>query len=124
MPGTDGPNVTDRVEELIDQIAKDIAPRMLANTLGPDPFTGDALRQLFDEPSVVDQAVLDHPKYDAAVEALGNDQDLVRIAPKGGRGPSFAAGDTWHRLSAEILGPVAYRIGRRSAARSRHPTEP
>ncbi len=35
MTGSDGPNVTDRVVELTDQIAKDIAPRMLPVTLGP-----------------------------------------------------------------------------------------
>jgi Apea-like HEPN len=97
--------LTDSVADLIDQIARAVAPIMLPFVAGPIQISGDAMRRRYEEPALVDQAVIDHPLYGEAVNAIGEDTALSRIAPSGSRGPTFAAGDSWRRLSAGTLVP-------------------
>jgi hypothetical protein len=93
----------DRLQQAIDRIARDVASKMLP--LAPVLIAGPTTRSLLDEPSTIDQAVLDHGSYLDAVEAVGDDSALGHLAPKGSRGPMFAAGDTWRQLSADALVP-------------------
>jgi PAS domain-containing protein len=97
--------VTDSVEDVIGQIAHAVAPMMSPFVAGPILISGEATRKLYDEPALIDQAVIDHPRYLEAVEAVGKDKALRRIAPRGSRGPTFAAGDSWRGLSADTLVP-------------------
>jgi hypothetical protein len=96
----------DRLKQLIDQIARDTAPKMLPFVAGPVLISGPTTWKQFDEPANVDQAVLDHAGYDEAVAALAGDSVLGQLAPKDPRGgPMLAAGDTWRQLSASTLVP-------------------
>lgn len=75
---------------LVELIARDVSA-VMAQLVPPRALVAETLRQLFDEPHQVAQAVIGHPAYQEAAAAVGSDVDLARIVTVGATGPMLIA---------------------------------
>src|SRR5437763_1209293 len=100
------------LDTLIELIARDVSPQM-AQVVPPRALVAETLRQLFDEPHQVAQAVISHPAYSEAAAAVGSDADLARIITVGATGPMLIAANGAPRVSAG--GVIAEAFGSAAA---------
>lgn len=83
---------------LIRLVGRDVSP-VMAQIVPRRTLVAEALRQLFDEPHRVVQAVKGHSAYqEEAAGAVGSDIDLTRVVTVGATGPMLIAGNSLPRV--------------------------
>jgi hypothetical protein len=95
------------LDTLIELIGRD-ASSVMAQAVPSRALVAETLRQLFDEPNLVAQAVIGHPALQEAAEAVAQDVDLARIITVGATGPMLIAANAAPRLSARGLVAEAF----------------
>jgi len=102
------------LDPLIELIGREVSHVMVPGVPSRAVVAG-TLRQLFDEPHQVAQAVIGHPAYQEGAEAVRADVDLARVITIGATGPMLIAANGAPRVSpggliAEAFGSAAAEL--------------